>query len=137
MAKKRNKYTGCKLKVDYAYGNRMVKNAAALDEAVRQDSRERSAQEQEFLHDNMRKLLEHLERGEVFYKGELTVPSSRDNKQPSTLIVLRTLLNGVEMSWIVRHEVNISYYWEANYTCVGSAFGAFRICSCDVVSTVY
>lgn len=135
MAKKRSKYAGCKLKIDYAYGNRMVKNAAALDEAVRQDSRESSAQE--FLHDNTRKLLEHLERGEVFYKGELTVPSSRDNKQPSTLIVLRTLLNSVEMSWIVRHEVNTSYYWEANCTCVGSAFGAFRICSCDVVSAVY
>lgn len=136
MAKKRSKNAGYKLKVDYAYGNRMVKNVDALDEAVRQNSRERPEQEQKFLHDNMRKLLEHLERGEVFYKSEVMVSSSRDNRQPSTLMLLRTLLDGMEMTWVVRHEVNASYYWEANYTCVGSAFGAFRICSCDVVSIV-
>lgn len=131
-----NRRQSYQLKTDYSYGGCMIRNSGELEEAMNQRNRHQPASAQTPLESNMRTLLRHLEEGEVVYKAEMTVPSGLTNRQPSTLLTLRTSLKGQECTWIVRHEANDSHIWEVNYSCRESAFGAFRICSCDKVTLV-
>lgn len=135
MAKNRGN-NGYQVVPSYSYGGAMIRNAKELDEAIRQRVRQNQADEDMFLESNMRNLLLHLEKGSVFYMTEMAIPPTMDNKQPSTLITLKTLLDGQEGLWIVRRESVGSRLWEVNYTCKGNAFGVFRICASDVVTAV-
>lgn len=131
-----NRRQSYQVKTDYSYCECMIRDVGELEEALNQRNRHQQASAQVTLDGNMKTLLRHLEEGEVIYKAEMTVPSALVNRQPSNLIILRTTLKGQESSWIVRHESNESHIWEANYSCRESAFGAFRICSCDRVTAV-
>ena len=134
--KQNNRRQSYQVKPSYSYGGCMIRDVRELDEAMNQRSRHQKPEAQTLLDSSMKTLLRHLEEGEVIYMTEMAIPSALTNKKNSVLITLRTTLRGEECTWVVRHEANESYIWEANYNCRESAFGAFRICSCDKVTPV-
>lgn len=83
---------------------------------------------------NMRTLLEHLEKGEVYYATPMAVPTVMENKPHETVTTIRTFLKGDERLWVLRHRENVPYVWKANYSSVGSSFLNFFIYSCDTVA---
>ncbi len=137
MAKKNsNKRVGHKVNPSYSYGGQIVKNVRELDAAIRLAASERLVQTQEWLDGNMRMLLTHLEEGSVYYVTEVAIPSAYENKQPTTLITLKTLSKNEEKLWAVHHDPKSPYSWKAECICRSGAFGTFRIYSCDTVKMI-
>lgn len=133
MSKNKNKRQGDQVVPTYALGNYTAKTVKELCEAIEQRNQQ-YADTQSLMEANMRTLLAHLEEGEVFYKAEMAIPSSLINRQPTTLIILRTLLRSDECTWVVRHEPTETHFWKANYICKRNVFSAFQICSGDRVT---
>lgn len=127
------KRDGQRLKIVFSCGDSKVEKMRDFEKILDQINQHRSMDDQVVLSGNLRTLLEHLEKGEVHYMTEMSVPSSLENKPFEVITTLRTFLKGDERLWIVHHKTAKHYVWGMSCDSVKNAFSTFHIYSCDNV----